>query len=89
MPNSCIEECENWTEEKKSDYLQKLGSDENDKYRNYSQRKEENLAIIFALKFHKFVYGIKFLLQTDHCPLSSIYGLKKGISPHTANRLQW
>ena len=32
-------------------------------------------------KFHRFLYGREFTLQT-------IFGLKKGIPNHTANRLQ-
>lgn len=57
--------------------------------KNYSQIEKESLAIVFALKkFHKFIHGRSFLLQTDHRPLLSIYGSKKGIPTHTANRLQ-
>ena len=56
--------------------------------RNYSQIEKESLAI-FALKiFYKFVQGRKFVLQTDHHPLLSIFRSKKGILTHTANILQ-
>lgn len=56
--------------------------------KNYSQIEKEALAIIFGLgKFHKFIYGRKFILQTDHKPLLSIYGSKKGISAHSSSRL--
>ena len=57
--------------------------------KNYSQIKKEALAIIFAMKkFHKFLHGREFFLQTDHRPLLSIYGSKKGVPTHPANRLQ-
>ncbi|XP_055634140.1 uncharacterized protein K02A2.6-like [Toxorhynchites rutilus septentrionalis] len=57
--------------------------------RNYSQTDREGLAIIYAVtKFHRMVFGRKFLLQTDHQPLLRIFGSKKGIPVYTANRLQ-
>ena len=57
--------------------------------KNYSQNEKEVLAINFAKKkFHKFLHGREFLLQTDHRPLFSIYGSKKGVPTHRANRLQ-
>ena len=57
--------------------------------KNYSQIEKEGLAIIFAVKkFHRFVHGRKFALQMDHHPLLSMFGSKKGIPTHTANRLQ-
>ena len=39
-------------------------------------------------KFHKVPHEREFFLQTDHHPLLSIYGSKKGVPTHTANRLQ-
>ena len=39
-------------------------------------------------KFHRFVHVRKFVSQMDHHPLLSIFGSKKGIPTHTANRLQ-
>lgn len=56
---------------------------------NYSQPDREGLAIVFAVtKFHKMIFGRRFLLQTDHAPLLRIFGSKKGIPVYTANRLQ-
>lgn len=55
----------------------------------YSQPDREGLAIVFAItKFHKYVFGRHFRLQTDHAPLLRIFGSKKGIPVYTANRLQ-
>jgi hypothetical protein len=56
---------------------------------NYSQIEKEGLALIFAIrKFHKYIYGQHFTLLTDHGPLLSIFGNRKGIPVHSANRLQ-
>jgi hypothetical protein len=56
---------------------------------NYSQIGKEGLALIFAIKkLHKYIYGRHFTLLTDHRPLLSIFGNRKGIPVHSANRLQ-
>lgn len=56
--------------------------------RNYSQIEKEVLASIFAVtKFHRYIHGRYFTLQTDHKPLVTIFGSKKGLPTYTANRL--
>ena len=49
----------------------------------------EALALVYAVKkFHSYLYGRSFELQTDHKPLLKIFGSKTGVPVHTANRLR-
>ncbi|MES9884563.1 MAG: RNase H-like domain-containing protein [Sedimenticola sp.] len=57
--------------------------------KNYSQLEREALAIIYGVKkFHKYLYGRRFVLVTDNKPLSTILGPKKGVPTLAAARLQ-
>ena len=60
-----------------------------DAERNYCQLEREGLAIIYGLtKFHKFVYGRHFIIETDNKPITRILGNKVGIPSLAASRLQ-
>ncbi|XP_062404761.1 uncharacterized protein K02A2.6-like [Sardina pilchardus] len=57
--------------------------------KNYSQLEREALAVIFAVKkFHQYVYGRGFTIQTDHKPLLGLLGELKSIQPAASPRLQ-
>lgn len=55
----------------------------------YSQLDKEALAILFGVtKHHQYLFGRRFLLRTDHQPLTHIFGTKGGIPQTAASRLQ-
>ena len=57
--------------------------------KNYSQIDKEALSLIYGIqKFHTYLYGRKFMLVTDHKPLTSILGPKKGVPSVAAACLQ-
>ena len=56
---------------------------------NYVQVEKEALSLIFGVQnFHQYIYGREFTLVTDHHPLTTIFGPKKGVPPLAAARLQ-
>ena len=57
--------------------------------RGYSQLDREALGIYFGVRtFHQYLYGRKFILETDHKPLTFIFGPKHGVPQMAASRLQ-
>ncbi len=57
--------------------------------KNYAQLEKEALSLVYAVKkFHKFLYGRRFTLITDHKPLCTILGPKTGVPTLAAHRLQ-
>lgn len=55
---------------------------------NYAQLHREALAIVFAVKkFHKYIFGKKFTIYSDHQPLREIFNEQKSM-PVAAGRLQ-
>ena len=57
--------------------------------KNYSQIEKQGLAIIFGVtKFHMYLFGRKFTLQTDHKPLLKIFAPDSATPVLAAARLQ-
>ncbi|XP_063970819.1 uncharacterized protein K02A2.6-like [Lytechinus pictus] len=55
---------------------------------NYAQYEKEGLSVIFGVKkFHKYLYGRRFTIVTDHKPLLGIFGDTKPASPMASARL--
>lgn len=54
----------------------------------YSQVEKEALAIVFGVKkFHNFLYGRSFVIESDHQPLSFIFKKNKGIPQMASSRV--
>ena len=57
--------------------------------KRYSQLDKEALAIVFGVaKFHRYIFGRKFLLYSDHKPLIHIFGESKSVPVMASARLQ-
>lgn len=60
-----------------------------DAEKKYSQLHRKALAIVFAVrKFHRYLYGNKFILFSDHKPLREIFGHNKQTPAVAAARIQ-
>ena len=56
--------------------------------KNYSQLEKEALGVVFAVnKFHNYLYGREFIIESDHRPLSFIFSNTKAISPTASSRI--
>ena len=57
--------------------------------RKYSNLEREALAVIFGVKkFHQYLYGRQFILETDHKPLESLFDEMKATPAMAAARIQ-
>lgn len=57
--------------------------------KGYAQMEREALAIVFGVqKFHYYLYGRPFTIQSDHKPLSFLFNQKKGIPVLSSARVQ-
>ena len=57
--------------------------------KKYSQLEKEGLAIIFAAKkFHHYIYGRHFIIESDHQPLSFLISELKGVRVLASSRIQ-
>ena len=57
--------------------------------KKYSQIKKEALACVFGVKrFHTYLFGHHFILQTDHKPLTTLFNESKEIPAQASERIQ-
>ena len=57
--------------------------------RGYSQIEKAGLAVVYAVtKFHNYLYGRKFVIKSDHQPLSHLFNQQKAISTTASARIQ-
>ena len=55
----------------------------------YSQLERESLSIVFGIsKFHDYLWGHHFVIETNHQPLVKIFGEHSGIPTIASSRLQ-
>ena len=56
--------------------------------KNYSQLEKEALGEVLAVKkFHNYLYGREFTIESDHRPLSFLFSGTKAISPTASSRI--
>ena len=56
---------------------------------NYSQLDKEGLAVMFGIqRFHKYLYGRKFVICTDHKPLIFLFNEMKAVPNMASPRIQ-
>ena len=61
----------------------------NEAERKYSQIEKEGLACVAGVtRFHSYLYGHHFILQTDHKPLLTLFNESKLIPQQASNRIQ-
>ena len=57
--------------------------------KNYSQLDKEGIAVMFGIqRFHKYIYGRKFTIVTDHKPLLSLFNEMKAVPQMASPRIQ-
>lgn len=56
--------------------------------KRYSQLNKKGLAVMFGIKFHKYLYGRLFTIYTDHKPLISLFNPKKPMPQMGSPRVQ-
>ena len=58
--------------------------------RNYANLEQEALAVIFGVKkFHQYLYGQQFILETDYKPLESLFNKKATPAMAAAGIQRW
>jgi len=61
----------------------------NEAEKKYSQIEKEGLACVVGVtRFHSYLYGHHFVLQTDHKPLLTLFNEDKPIPKQASNRIQ-
>ena len=60
-----------------------------DAEKKYSQLEKEGLACVYGIKrFHSYLFGHKFVLQTDHQPLTTLFNEAKVVPVQASSRIQ-